>query len=479
MILHGVRSLAERHRRDPIAYVRWLPVQHAFLSSASRCKQIRLGNQDQGKTTAALAEVIGRCVGRHPLAAEGLSYPTPGPGFEAWVICDSWSQAVTIMGKLWALLPKDDLDPATVFNPATGFRGKNPYVKFRNGAILRIKTANQDPKSLASGTIDVALFDEPPPNERIFVEVQQRLQTKGGILLLSYTPVNAPVAYLKQYVAEGRIEDHHGPLTAAALIPVGATKPVRGHDGRLRDAAWVIARRKMVPEVQAPVVLDGEWEFRSKGAYFEGAWDAARMVHESPPNGEVFVLMGFDHGSRPGKQFHVLALVQVSEAGDVVYILDEYSDETGQGSHPEDARGTIAMLQRHGWAWTDLDDACGDRVHMPGAGQQKSNLDLQAAIARQLRIPASKLKPPIRTSKRGEGRGRGAPDVGARWLHYAMVQGRFAVHPRCKRLIAALPKYTGDDDDSKDPIDALRYALDSRIFRRYVRPAAGPALQIR
>ena len=45
-----------------------------------------------------------------------------------------------------------------------------------------------------------------------------------------------------------------------------------------------------------------------------------------------------------------------------------------------------------------------------------------------------------------------------------MHQGRFGVHPRCKRLVEAIPRYSMRDDDAKDPVDALRYALDPWIF---------------
>lgn len=468
-VLAAGRELDLRARADPARFIAWLPNQARFLCSKALCKQIRQGNQWGGKTWAALSEVIGRCVGRHPLGDQGFEYPPTGPGFEAWVICDSWSQAVTIMAKIRALLPEDDVEPDTLqwWNPATGFRGKNPIVRFRNGAIMRIKTANQDPKSLASGTIDVALFDEPPPNERVFTEVQQRLQQKGGVLLLSYTPVNAPVEYLKEYVAEGKIEDHWSPLTPEALIPVGRTRPLRGPDGRVRDAQWIAELRHQVPAVQAPVVIDGEWEFRSVGAYFEGVWDP-RMVHTRMPAEEVLLLIGADHGDRPGKQIILLVAVLETPDGLFIYVVDEYVDETGVAGPPDDARGLLAMLERHGQTWKDLRYAHGDRVHMPGKGQQKSNKDLAVQISKLLKIPFGDLKPPFETVKRGAGRGAGSLSAGSRWLHYAMVQGRFAVHPRCVRLIEAIPKYDPlKDDDSKDPIDALRYALDPFIFRSH------------
>lgn len=462
-------QLRARVDADPTLFIRWYPNQWNFLRSKSKCKQIRQGNQWGGKTWAALSEVIGRCIGRHPLGHMGFRYPPSGPGFEAWVICDSWSQSIAIMGKIRALLPVTETDPATIagFNPATGFRGKNPIVKFRNGAILRIKTANQNPKSLASGTIDVALFDEPPTSTRLFTEVQQRLQHKGGVLLLSYTPVNAPVEYLQQYVADGLIEDHHMVLTPAALIPVGSTRAVRGVDGVLRDAAWIAELRATVSPIEAPVVIDGEWEFRAIGAYFDGAWDPLSMVHTRAPTGiEVQLCIGIDFGTRPGKQIVLLMAVWMDDEGQrCVYVIDEYVDATGTATPAEDADGIIDMLDYHGQTWSDLKYAHGDRVHMQGQARQKSNKDLSIWLAKRLKRTVDTLRPYLETVKRGAGRGRGSVDVGSKWLFYAMVKRRFAVHPRCKRLIAALPKFNpSNDDDWKDPVDALRYGLDPFIF---------------
>ena len=57
-----------------------------------------------------------------------------------------------------------------------------------------------------------------------------------------------------------------------------------------------------------------------------------------------------------------------------------------------------------------------------------------------------------------------------------MIEGRFAVHPRCKRIVESLPKYTGADDDHKDPVDMIRYSLDNLIFATEPR---GPVAALR
>ena len=141
------------------------------------------------------------------------------------------------------------------------------------------------------------------------------------------------------------------------------------------------------------------------------------------------------------------------------------------------------MLSEYGFEWRDLAWACGDRVHMKGSKQQKSNRDLMAALAVELGVDLDALLPRIRTVKRGEGRGSGSVKVGARWLFAALVEDRLRVHPRCVRLIRALERWRGPtapvrrgspDEDWQDPIDALRYGLDRYIFAPARRRSAAP-----
>jgi hypothetical protein len=66
-------------KRDPGGYYRWLPRQDRFLRDPSRRKLIRAGNQHSGKTTVALYELIGRCLGTHP-APQDPQAADPGLG---------------------------------------------------------------------------------------------------------------------------------------------------------------------------------------------------------------------------------------------------------------------------------------------------------------------------------------------------------------------------------------------------------------
>jgi hypothetical protein len=464
---------------DPIAAMCWFKLQYAFLACPDRVKQIRCGNQFVGKSTCALAEVVGRCLGRHPTGLE-----VPEPPIEAWVICASWSQSVAIQGKLRALIADRDLHPDCHYDPVKGFRGTSPVVRFANGSIIRIKTTGQGGLALAGATIDVALFDEPPADQRTYVEVSRRLAHRGGTLLLAYTPVNAPVDYLRELVAAGQITDHWAPMELAQLDQVDAQGrptgvPYVGPDGQVRDQAWIDRQRAAVPDHEQPVVIDGEWEMRATDRFFAPfrASGARSHVHDRLPDADVDLVLGIDHGHRPGKQIAVLMLVWrtytppdaagIRERRTHVYVLDEYCDTEGTATPVDDAKGILAMLGRHGYAWGDLSHAYGDRVHLPGSQDTKSNRDLSRALARQLGVrlegPGA-LWPQIRTAKRGQGRGAGSAESRSRWLYHRMAEDGFGVHPRCQRVIEACLRYDLTDDEYKDPIDAVVYGLDQYIY---------------
>jgi len=140
----------------------------------------------------------------------------------------------------------------------------------------------------------------------------------------------------------------------------------------------------------------------------------------------------------------------------------------------------IAMLKAHGLTWRRLKYAIGDIPHHGGRGKvaRKSNTELAYEIARELGLaPGAALVPPIRTAKTGAGAGpRGSIIRGESWLHRAMLRpGQFTIHPRCKRLIEAIPRYRGGSEDPYGHLmDALRYGLDPWINKgqtRYAAPA--------
>lgn len=461
------------HNREPLQWTRWLPVQYRYLTSNRSERLLRAGNQ-VGKTYGALADLYWHATGEHPWR------PCHKHG-EYWIICASWSQSVAVQGKLDDILATDRVHPNTPeFDEKNGFGAKNPTVKVRHDdggwSVIRFKTTAQGAMKLSSATIDGALFDEPPTTQRIYSEVRKRVMRRSGWVSIAMTPVNAPIEWIRTLAEAGGIEDIHTRMTPEALTPMGSQTPIRLKDGTICDAEWIAEETKKTPEHEVPVVIHGEWEFRSTGRYFapfiSSGTAAGAHVHSRLPTGRVEVCLGIDYGTLPGKQIIHLVLVSPRphpKDPPPVYVLDSYVDVEGNALPSDDANGVLEMLTRHRMTWTSLDHAWGDRVHMPGTGSQKSNRDLQVQVSKILRLPVDAMKPPIKTVKRGQGRGSGSLSTGCRWLYHAMVRpGGFGVHPRCERLIDALNNFDIQvDDDHKDPVDALRYSLQRFIFGRW------------
>lgn len=489
--LVAAQTITNVVQSELLHHMHWLPGQLEVFRDTSNAKLFRAGNQSQGKTIAGCAEALWEARGEHPHRPA----TRPERPAEVWILCASWSQSIAIQRKLWELAPKSWVHPDTQFTPEYGFRTKDPLLKIRHRtggwSVIRIKTTAQGGLMLAGASIDFAVFDEPPDNARIYSEVRKRLQN-GGRLLMTLTPVNRDCSYLKAEVEAGRLVDHHFPLRAENMIPVGKTQPIRLKDGTPCDQAWIDRVRAETIDYEAPVIVDGEWEFRAVGRVFD-AFDATVHVHTDVPRGDVALVFGFDHGTdlikvkgddgrtsrELGRQCAVLSAVwfEPADAFPRVYVIDAWR-AASLTTPDDDADAAIEMLRARGQRWGSLHSARGDRVHMKGSASRKSNRDLQAALARRLRLRSSDdLRPPIKTAKRGAGRGAGSVLTGVRWLHQQMVRpGHFGVHPRARVIIEAIERWDLTPDSIwKDPLDALRYGLDPYIFRH--RSGAAPTVR--
>lgn len=470
------RELARRRELRPLDHMSWLPLQVAYFMDMSKRKDARAGNQGHGKTTAGCADVHWRASGRHPFRL------VPPPPVHQWVLSPTERASGIAQRKMWELTDLSELAPESpVFDPRKGaFSGKYPKMMFKNGSTVEFRWGGGDLMNLASGTVHHVWIDEPPESERVYNELQKRLLRTNGDLSMTLTPVNRPVEWLRDRVAAGRIRDIHYSMRPEHLV--FAAGPRAGQricleDGTPCDQEWIDGLIAETSDIEVPVTVHGEWEFRLGGAYFDRAWDESKLVYDAAIEDTDHLVLGIDHGDRPGKQ--VAVLMAVDDRGELpsVHVVDHYRDEVGLASPLEDARGILDMLTRHRIPWSRLKFAGGDRVHLPGSARQKSNRDLAAQLRKLLGV--RQLSPEIRTVKRGEGRGQGSLRVGMRWLFHAMVAGRFSVAPRCEHLIQAGPKVQllDDDDGYKDLFDAIRYGLDSWIFA-YAGSGQAPKLRL-
>ena len=469
----AVERLAAKVRRRPGTYIRWLPRQHRFLLDPSRRKLIRAGNQHSGKTTVALYEVICRCLGRHPFLS------VRQPPIRCWVVCARVDQSIPIQQKFVDLLPEGVLDNLDRFDPGAGFRNEAREAVFKNGSRVKFMTTGQDPIAFAGATLDLVLFDEPPPM-RVFHEANKRLMRRAGVMLMSLTPINAgPMDWLQALTEKSPpvIKDIWEPLRPESFVPVGGHEPLRLDDGTPLDADFVKKLEDEGDPYENPVVIHGEWNPRVTGQVFERFSPAEHVFGQfAPQPGEDWrVCVGVDHGELVGKECAILALTRQARPdegdGDVVVVLAEYVGGTDL-TIEADAEGILAMLGRWGLDWGNVDSAWGDKTTTDSTYRSKGNTDLIAAIRKALerkKRGAGRLvtkRNEFQQVKTGEGRAQGSVNLGYKYLNQRMLRrGQFSVHESCRTLIKALQEFDGHPKHpGKDILDALRYSVNDRVF---------------
>ena len=474
------KRLADR----PADWMRLLPLQLETLSDPSKVRLIRAGNQTIGKSICGVLDLIGTATGLHPWCPDMIRKDR---GLTCIIIFSDKTQALGILSKLFALIPKDLLHPETVFVEGRGLRARSQTFKIKHvpsgqWSTIYIKANEQGPRAFEGMTADYVWIDE-APDEDVFDTALRRLQQAGryGRLLLTMTPQHKPCDWLKQRVDEGKISDHWRPLTPDELVPVGAPnrEPLTTDDGEPKDQAFIDRITAEVPDYLVPVKIHGEWEVRTTDRIFSAFRDSGDESHvrPSPLSGTIWHLLGLDFGTRAGKQTGVLVEVLpggADDGTDAIHILDEDIDLDGQSTTRMDADRTLDMLGRHGltWAQGSLDFAAGDRDHISRLERKSAN-EMMDVLARILGVGhRAKLRPQIMVAKKDVPKHSREPGIG--FLHRAMVQPkgkpfdpkRFSIDPRCVHTIEAFNRWKGDDDGSKDKIDALRYALVPFIFPR-------------
>jgi len=280
-------------------------------------------------------------------------------------------------------------------------------------------------------------------------------------------------------VEENKLVDLHFRMEPQNFIPVGASKPltVELDDGTIvpMDAAWIQSQRDSVLAYEAPVILDGEWEFRAVDKLFE---NYIELHHRVPgllggplfPRTPVEFCLGLDFGEERLRTAAVLVAVDRSGPYPRVFVVDEYVPETAT-TEDMDAVAIVAMLTRNGLKWSDLDHVFGDKRYTDRSGYitKKSCKTMQGEVEKVLGVRDGTLRPRIRRAKRGRAAGRGAPGRGYRWLNNAMIRpDHFYIdRDRCPWGNECLNKFDGTDKSQhKDWVDGLRYGLKEYILGR-------------
>ena len=453
-LLRGVKELQRRAERDPLTYFQPTPPQHKFLSDPSKLKLLLGGNQ-VGKSIAAAYCLVSRCLGRHAYLN------TDSPPIEAALICHSAEQSRTMQQKLYDMIPKDELHPDCEFVRGKGFRGLSPVVRFKNGSIIRIKSAGQNIIGLASMTLSLCVVDEPISAD-IFNEVLARVLRGGsggsaGTLAITMTPVGEDVQYLRDLVESGKCSMTRAPLTVEETTPIGLKPIITQEQIDTIAAAYLPIDRE--------ARLNGSWDIGVlDGRVFENFSDDMISSSPVPKGGDYIFSIGIDHGTNINSEVALLACIDIREVQKPrVYILGEY---VGSQAPPEHhARGILEMLKKYGvdpasCRWT------GDAAHMGSRGNREvkrmSNIMLMRAFEDILGYAPRNLPWNIRTAKKH----KGSIYFGASMLHSIMSRNHFFIRPECTRTIMSLKRWTIERTQSQRSrnqwghcVDAMRYAI--------------------
>lgn len=459
-------TLKRRTKESPLRWMRWMRPQVAWLRLNSRIKLLRAGNQAIGKTTAGLAEVVWRARGHHPY------HLVPAAPQQIIICCTTNRQSLAIQRKLWALLDRRELAPETNFSKKNGFGVNVPMVVFANGSTILFATDEAGPSSVQGNTVNYIHIDELCSLE-MFRELERRISTTGGKIGMTLTPVNRPAAWLRELVEDGIVTEIHAKLSLQNLQYFDGGGQRKLEDGTICDQRWIDEQWRIVPDLYAGVVLDGDWETRPEGQFFK-AFNPKQHVTKQlqfPAGPPVYWHLGIDYAAadRDFGQVAVLLKVQHHQPPDgkpydLVQVVDEVV-MNGVASSSQFAEAVIAMLARTGISWRHLKTIYGDNP-VQSRWVEKSNTNTMKALARELSLSYNALQPRILGAKEGT-QSAGSRDAGCRWIYEGLARKFFVVHPRCTAVIQALETWDYSRDHKFcDVVDALRYALKPYIFPR-------------
>ena len=457
--------------KNPLDWYRPSKPQLEVHKSTDNIVLFRAANQ-LGKTMCGAAETLYYMRGHSPY--KDLSHIKPP--ITAWAIVHSWEQSKIIQKKVHELIGADEYaEDSPEYAEGRGYRAKNPWFKLKNGSMLFFKTANQGTLGAASGTISWAWCDEPIP-QTLFGEVAARLLRKRGRMLLTMTPIGGgDLTWLKNLTETKppKVKDIHAALSVENTTPIDL-------DGTKLEP--------LLTETDVNRVADTYLSI-DRGARLEGSWDVGvpldgrifehfneNCISDSPcPVGEYKFSIGIDHGHLPGSQCAIL--IAVSQDDNTVYVLDEYFAAGGDkelGTAKRHARAIIAMIRRNGLEPLQINRWTGDRPHGGGKhGGRMSNALLRSAFEHILDYPQNSCPFRIYTAHKP----RWSVYYGCQLIHEKQVQGKFIVHPKCKRLIRSISSWTLKKSGAMDrlsewkhAIDALRYAVVPIIDAKYSAP---------
>lgn len=466
----NAQNLGDMAKENPMEFFRPSPPQKKVLETSHNTKIVlfRAGNQ-LGKTMCGAIECLYYMMGYHPYKEIPKKVP-----IVVWVIVHSWEQSKIIQSKVHELVPPSEYAADSPgYQEGRGYRAKNPWFKLKNGSMLFFKTANQGTLGASAGTIDICWVDEPCP-QQLFGELVARLFRNKGRMIMTMTPIGGgDLSWLRRLTESKppKVLDIHAPLTVANTTPLDCLPLLTESDiERLGEQYLSIDRAAR---------LEGSWDLGApmEGQIFEQFGEQHISDSPCPKTGDYTFSIGIDHGHSVDSQCAVLVAIDKAPSSPMIYVLDEYFAAGGReesGTANRHARAIIAMIRRNGLNPLQINRWTGDRPHGGGKhGGRMSNSLLRSALEHVLDYPRNKAPFRIHTAHKP----RWSVYYGCQLIHEAMCQGRFQVHPKCKRLIRSFSHWTLKKSGAMDRlsewkhiIDALRYATTPILDSKYRSP---------
>lgn len=356
--------------------------------------------------------------------------------------------------KVWEVIARDQLDPACKYIEGKGFYTHGSRgIKYRNGTVWEFRSGRSDVQALEGITADWVWVDEVPSADH-WGGIVRATVARNAPLWMTFTPIGRPVRWLREKV-EGN--------------PATNTPPDLDADGEpmwrqfvpelsVVECHWLTAQRiqeiiEEYPAEERPQRARGEWEGITTDRAFSAFVEAQCVEgYEAPPPQAQWGL-GADHGELAGRE--VVQLVAWVERPDWVefWVVDEYVSTT-RSDETEDARGILAMLGRNNVNPYRITKAKGD-TNSGGKGAKGDSINQMISRAIALQLGHAPHMPPFRfepADKRG-----GMMAAGVKLINVGLARSQFWVHPRCVHTRAGLRHWSGQDDEYKHAMDALRY----------------------
>jgi hypothetical protein len=413
---------------------------------ATRGARILLRAANRVGKTRHVAWLVAKCMVRHP-------------GFRARVVGPTGDHVHNVLGKYLAEFLLPYVAEGSYYVMAKGWNGgRARVIRLRNGSYCELKALADKPEAHSGASLHLVAFDEPPTLAHYTENAARLVDTLDegwGVMIVAATMVNRPVQWLRDMVQGKEIDPGSGwtkhlsgwvqcvATFSRANCPWYSEEQVATWLETMNSSPWDYAQR-----------VNAGWEGVTQSRIFVGV--TADNFSQDVPGSHVKVGIGIDHGDASGHQCAVL----IAWRGTKVWAIDEHYNEEIQDP-ALDAKGMLAMLERHGIPPTSVDLGVGDIGNLTGFTGWRVNEALQIELARQT-FSASAPFEIVNPDKT-----RGSVDWGHRCINYAARRGDVIIHPRCHRLGQSLRHWQGSkrgpDGDLSHMVDAFRYALVTAI----------------